>query len=59
MKKFEYRVITIAMQIANTEQTMEENANEIQEIFNQLGVEGWEFVEEAVGYYYFKRELLH
>lgn len=56
MKKFEYRVISPAVNLALTSRQYEQQARELERLLNTLGDEGWELVQKADGFYFFKRE---
>ncbi len=55
MKKFEYKVITIATNLAMTTKQYEKLAEEYEERLNALGEEGWELVNRVDGFFFFKR----
>lgn len=55
MKKFEYKVITIATNLAMTTKQYEKLAEEYEEKLNALGEEGWELVNRVNGFFFFKR----
>ena len=55
MKKFEYKVITIATNLAMTTKQYEKIAEEYEERLNALGEEGWELVNRVDGFFFFKR----
>jgi len=57
MKKFEYRVVVIPVNMALTTNGYYKIAAEMEEKMNELGAEGWEFVQKNDGLYYFKREI--
>lgn len=44
MKKYEYKVITIAMAFAATAKGYEKMAQEYEAQLNELGADGWELV---------------
>ena len=54
MKQFEYKVIAPAVNLALTTRQYEQQAQE--KLLNTLGAEGWELVQKADGFYFFKRE---
>ena len=57
MKKFEYKVVAIPTSIPLGAKGYEKTAAEFETILNQLGAEGWELVQHADGFFFFKREL--
>lgn len=57
MKKFEYKVITIATNLAMTTKQYEKIAEEYEEKLNALGEEGWELVNRVDGFFFFKRAV--
>lgn len=57
MKKFEYKVITIATHLAMTTKQYEKIAEEYEEKLNALGEEGWELVNRVDGFFFFKRAV--
>ena len=57
MKKFEYKVIAIPTIIPIGNKGYEKAANEFETKLNQLGAEGWEFVQRTDGLFFFKREI--
>ena len=56
MKQFEYKVIAPAVNLALTTRQYEQQAQELEKLLNTLGAEGWELVQKADGFYFFKRE---
>ena len=56
MKKFEYKVITIPTSIPLGTKGYEKISTEFETILNELGAEGWELVQRADGFFFFKRE---
>lgn len=46
MKKFEYKVLTIAVNFAITTSQYVAQAKEIEDQLNELGKEGWELVQK-------------
>lgn len=56
MKKWEYKVITIATNAALTTKQYERAAQEFEIQLNALGAEGWELVQRMDGFFFFKRE---
>ena len=57
MKQFEYKVIAIPTRIPITNKQYDEIAMDFQQQFNALGLEGWELVDRADGFFFFKREI--
>ena len=57
MKKFEYKVVTIATSIAIGTKGYEKVASEFENQLNRLGEEGWELVQRTDGFFFFKREI--
>lgn len=57
MKKYEYKVITIATSMPITTKGYEKIAQEFETKLNELGSEGWEFVSRMDGFFFFKRSI--
>ena len=57
MKQFEYKVIAIPTRLPITNKQYDEIALDFQQQFNALGLEGWELVDRADGFSFFKREI--
>ena len=57
MKKVEYKVISISTSIPLGAKGYEKIAAEFETILNKLGEEGWELVQRADGFCFFKREI--
>lgn len=58
MKKWEYKVITIATNTALTAKQYERAAQDFEAQLNALGAEGWELVQHMDGFFFFKREKM-
>lgn len=58
MKKYEYKVITIATNISIGTKGYEKVAQEFETQLNQLGVEGWELVQRMDCFFFFKRQII-
>lgn len=56
MKKYEYKVITIATTMVMSTKQYEKTAQEFEAQLNELGMEGWELVQRMDGFFFFKRE---
>ncbi len=57
MKKYEYKVITIATALAVSTKQYEKIAQEFEIQLNELGADGWELVQRTDGFFFFKREI--
>ena len=57
MKKFEYKVVSIPTSIPLGSKGYEKTATEFETTLNNLGAEGWELVQRADGFFFFKREI--
>jgi len=57
MKKYEYKVITIPTSIPLGTKGYEKIVAEFEAVLNKLGAEGWELVQRADGFFFFKREI--
>jgi len=57
MKKFEYKVVVIPVNVTLTAKQHYKTADEIENVMNELGKEGWELVQKADSMYYFKRAI--
>jgi len=57
MKKFEYKVVTIPTSIPLGAKGYEKIATEFESNLNKLGAEGWELVQRADGFFFFKRVI--
>ena len=57
MRKFEYKVTTIATTIPITTKGYEKITHEFETKLNELGAEGWEFVQRIDSLFFFKREI--
>ena len=52
----EYKVVTIATNAVLTAKQYEKAAQEFEAQLNELGADGWEMVQRADGFFFFKRE---
>lgn len=57
MKQFEYKVIVIPTSIPLGAKGYEKAAVEFENTLNDLGAKGWELVQRADGFFFFKREI--
>ncbi len=57
MKKYEYKVITIATSLTMSTKQYEKVAQEFEAQLNALGADGWELIQRTDGFFFFKREL--
>ena len=57
MKKYEYKVVTIATAFAMNTKQYEKMALDFETQLNDLGREGWELVQRKDSMFFFKREL--
>lgn len=56
-KMFEYKVVSVPTSIPLGAKGYEKLAAEFEAALNGLGAEGWELVQRADGFFFFKREL--
>jgi len=57
LKKYEYKVITLATTLAVSTKQYEKIAQEFQAQLNELGAGGWELVQRMDGFFFLKREI--
>lgn len=57
MQKYEYKIITKGIPVALNEKSMQKMFEEIEKEMNQLGAEGWEFVQWKSSMLIFKRAV--
>ena len=57
MKKFEYKVISVPRTIPIGAKGYEKMVTEFETNLNKLGAEGWELVQRADDFLFFKREI--
>lgn len=57
MKKYEYKVITIATAFAMNTKQYEKMALDFETQLNELGRVGWKLVQRKDSMFFFKREL--
>ena len=57
MKKYEYKVTTMPTTLPMTTKEYEKVTREFEAKLNELGAEGWEFVQRVNSLFFFKREL--
>ena len=56
MKKYEYKVVTIATTMVMSTKQYEKTAQEFEAQLNELGMEGWELVQRMDSFFFFKSE---
>jgi hypothetical protein len=57
MKKYEYKVTLLTPTIPITAKGYEKITQELETKLNELGVDGWEFVQRVDSLFFFKREI--
>lgn len=57
MKRYEYKVVTIATKIALSTKQFELISQELEKELNRLGLDGWEMIQKQDGRFFFKREI--
>lgn len=57
MKKYEYKVITVATSLSLGAKGYEKIALEFETTLNELGADGWELVQRMDSFFFFKREI--
>lgn len=57
MRKYEYKVITIATALAMNAKQFEKTAQAFETQLNELGADGWELVQRMDGFFFFKRAV--
>ena len=57
MRKYEYKVTTMPTTLPMTTKGYEKVAQEFEAKLNELGAEGWEFVQRVDSLFFFKREI--
>ena len=57
MRKYEYKVMTMPTTLPITTKGYEKITQEFETKLNELGAEGWEFVQRVDSLFFFKREL--
>ena len=57
MKKFEYKVISIPRVVPIGAKGYEKIVTEFETNLNKLGAEGWELIQRADDFLFFKREI--
>ena len=57
MKKYEYKVISVATSLPVGVKGYEKVAREFEDSLNKLGAEGWELVQRMDAFFFFKREV--
>lgn len=57
MRKYEYKVITIATALAMDAKQFEKTAQAFETQLNELGADGWELVQRMDGFFFFKRAV--
>ena len=57
MKRYEYKVISIATGIPISTKQYEKTAKELEMQLKELGADGWDLVQRMDGFIFFKREI--
>ena len=57
MRKYEYKVMTMPTTLPITTKGYGKITQEFETKLNELGAEGWEFVQQVDSLFFFKREL--
>jgi len=57
MKKYEYKVAVIPTGMAMSTKQYKNIAEAFEAGLNELGAQGWEFIQRSDGFFFFKREI--